>query len=120
MNITEKALRDIVDWVIKNRRGMAFKEYPPNKIANCIKDAIKHDVFVFSHTDRVINGIACGERNDEEQYIFIHDVLTTQPGIVKKFILYCYTKYPSYAIYGMAHGHYRLINNPTDYARKLK
>lgn len=119
-DLNKSALKKLVDWVLANRRGMAFKDYAPNKIANEIRHAIKQDVFVLSLEDGSINGIACGEKNEVEHYIFIHDVLTLRPGLVKKFILYCDTLHPSFPIYGKAHDRLRLIHNPKQFAKRLK
>lgn len=118
--MNEETIKKMTDWILSNRRGDAFKGYPPNKISNLIKHSLEQNVFVVSVEDGKMNGIACGERHEKEHYIFIHDVLTTKPGIVRKFIEYCLSLYPDYPIYGMAHGRYRLIHNPVKFARRIK
>lgn len=118
--ISDEVIKKITDWVLANRRGESFKNFPPNLIANQIKEAIKQDVIVLDLEGEVIMGLALGERNDKEQYVFIHNVLTLKPGVVKRFIEFCTMKYPHYSIYGMVRNRYRLINNPTKFSRRLK
>jgi len=110
----------LVDWIITNRRKNAFKEFPHNKIVAEIQQAIRHDVFVISHKKGVINGVACGEKNEDEKVIIIHDVLTTAPGVVKEFIIHCTKKYPDYMLVGLSHNRLRIIYKPKDFAKRIK
>lgn len=110
----------LTDWIVANRRGNAFQDYSHNKIANEIKRSIEQDVIAVAVKDNQFYGVALGERDDDGQRIIIHDVLTTQPGVVRGFLIYCAGKYPTYSIFGLRHNGYKLIKNPTQLARRIR
>ncbi|HXB11900.1 MAG TPA: hypothetical protein VNZ45_07945, partial [Bacteroidia bacterium] len=81
--MNDDLIKRLVDWILDNRRGRAFKGYPANKIVNEVRAAIKQDVIAISTCNNMFSGVALGERNDDKKVIIIHDVLTTKPGVVK-------------------------------------
>jgi len=117
--MNNELIKKLVDWIVANRYGHSFN-YPHNKIANVLLHAYEQDVFVVSHSNGIIHGVACGEKSIKDHHIFIHDVLTTRKGIVKEFLMFCHSKYPDWPIYGTVRNRYRLISNPVKFARRIK
>lgn len=95
-NIT---IYEVVDWIIYNRSGDAFKDYPINKIVNEINQAIKQNVFRIevNHKEEII-GVVCGEVFEKAKCILIHDVLTTQPEALKKLWQRYLKTFPDYTL----------------------
>ncbi len=114
------SLKELVSWTIKNRSKTAFKDYSHNKIAEEIKASIKCKGFTFKCNNKEeIIGIVCCERYDDHTVI-VHDVIATQPGIIKEFMKVFLTRFPNHKIIGECRNRPRIFNDPTKLERRLK
>lgn len=96
-----KPLKEIVDWIIANRKGKAFKDYSKEKIESEIYESIFFCIFLIAiDEDNNITGVVCGDRDINKKQIFIHDILTTKKGTIELFIKECYSRFPNYTLYG--------------------
>lgn len=102
-----------VDWVIKNRKGYAFKDYDEARIASAILRGIKTGVFHYSLNDEgMLNGIVVGDRIDLKTVI-IHDILTLDKGVVKYFMKVFLRRFGSETrIIGKVGSRDRVFNDP--------
>jgi len=110
--------RELVDWIIANRRGMAFKDYPYAKIDTLVVESAAQDLLCISTENGQINGVVCGTR--VAHGIWIHDILTTKRGVMKKFLQFYVNKFGQIPILGEAHGRLRLFVDPSKVERKMK
>jgi hypothetical protein len=108
----------LVDWIIANRRGMAFKDYPFAKIDTLVQESANEDLLCISYKEGKLNGIVCGTRTAHG--IWIHDILTTERGVMKKFLQFYVGKFGQTPILGEAHGRLRLFIDPAKVERKAK
>lgn len=103
----------LAEWVLYNRRGHAFQGYSKELIVKEILDSAGQEVFRIGLDEQGdITGMVCGNRNDFEKTIFIHDILTIRHGVLKQFMTYCFNKYPEYTVQGITrNGRFREFKN---------
>ena len=96
-NIT---IMEVIDWIMEHREGSdAFKDYPHNKIAAEINNAIKHGCFrLETNSKEEIVGVVCGEKFHQAKCILIHDVLTTHPDALKALWSRYLLTYPDWTL----------------------
>jgi len=112
-------LKELVDWILANRSKAAFRDYSPNKIANLLIHSMQQGVFCFSFDkEEKINGVVCGERTPYN--VMIHDILTTSPGVIKKFMKHYMTLYPYHTILAERKGKLVTYTNPSKLERRLQ
>lgn len=119
MTIMRPTVEDLADWIITNRRGRAFANYTKDTIMEEISEAIYYGVFVYHCEDNKIQGVACGKRYDDDKIIWIHDVLTTRPDIIKLFMERFLLVYPEWTIKGQRNGMTRTFSNPSALTSRL-
>jgi hypothetical protein len=82
-----KSIKEIVEWILKNRKGNAFKNYSELKIVCLIQEGVRDNTFYFvEDKEKHILGVACGIKIADNM-IEAHDVLTVKTGILKQFII---------------------------------
>lgn len=97
------SLNRIVDWIVKNRSGTAFKDYSKQKIEEEIYESIFFCIFRIALDEQGnIVGVVCGNKDINKKTIHIMDILTTKKGIVDLFLQDCNKHYPDYMIIGIA------------------
>ncbi len=116
-NVSHYAL---VNWIIENRKGDAFKSYLWTKIAMEIAHSFRVGVFLISHDDKdEVNGVVCGTKDEKKKEVYIWDILTTDKSVLRTFVDVCKQRYPDFTIKGRAHGRVRLFANPQQLLERL-
>lgn len=93
-------LNSIQEWILKNRRGKSFYGYSPGKILNQLLDCSRNEsMLVIMDNDEIV-GIACG-RWLPDNVLWIDDILTTRPKVVKHMMLTFQQRWPSFSIQGL-------------------
>lgn len=114
-------IQNLVDWIVANRKGDAFKNYPHNKIANEIQNAMSHNVFLMTWDEEgALTGVVCGERCDDGHYIVIHDILLSKHGLLKKFMQHYLSLYKGWKLVAKRNGKLTTYYNPEKLERKMK
>ena len=108
---------ETVEWIIKNRRGRAFRGYSPFKILSCISECVDKETMVCISDPSGIVGVCCGEIRDNTLYI--HDILTIRSGIVKQMLSHFLKRFPGYTLEGMVGDRKRKFTNPQKLFRRL-
>lgn len=112
-------VKEAVDWILKNRKNKAFRYYSPDTIAMEIIHAIKQNVFTYSFDSHgKLNGIVCGEVRPNNE-ICIMDILTTEKGVVKKFMKIFNELHPNSRIIGHVRDRVRVFYDPNKLERRL-
>lgn len=120
--IMDKPLSEIVDWIIKNRKGNAFKDYSKEKIECELYESIFFCIFrlALDHDGNII-GVVCGNRDINKKQIYVHDILSTKEGIVQMFLNDCHKCYPDYQLLGMAKNERpRVFSNAKQLSTKIE
>lgn len=115
------SMEQIIEWIMKNRTGAAFKDYSKEKIEMELYEAMFFCVFraAFDEQGNMI-GVVCGSRDINKKQIFIHDILVTKPDVVKLFIKSCNDSYPDYELHGIKeNGKQRVFKTPMQLLERL-
>lgn len=112
---------DIVEWILQNREGPAFRGYSKEKIICEIVEGMEQRTMAYAVTGKgEIVGVACGTKNDEKKIFCCTDVLTTEKGALKNIMNVFMNLYPSYIIEGTTRcGRKRVFNDPLKLTRRL-
>ena len=105
MNTTHRVtLQEMVLYCIKNRTPMVFTNWTEGQIANTIYECIKEGTMSYSVNEKTgqINGIVLAYRleTDPNNVLVINDILTTERGVVRKFIQFFRDRFPNMSIEG--------------------
>lgn len=114
-------VKQMTDWILEHRKGDAFKDYPPNKIAGAISNATTNPLGVFSYytsDSGDVEGVVIGEKIDRD-IIFIHDILCLNHKALVVFLKKFIEFYPGYKIMGKAHDRIRIFVDPIKLLKKL-
>lgn len=114
-------IEQIVEWIMNNRTGAAFKDYSKEKIILQLWESSFYCVFraAFDEQGNLI-GVVCGTRDINRKQIFIDDILVTKPHVVRLFIESCNEAYPDYEIHGIKeNGKNRVFKNPMQLLERL-
>ena len=96
MNVT---LGQLVEFVLKNRKGRAFYDCSEQHIAFDIWEAAKEGTMLYAvDNDKEICGIVVASKVEEMQMMFIKNILTTQPWAIKRFVEIFQQRYPDYRL----------------------
>ena len=114
-----KTVLDLADWIIKHRRGKAFEGYSIWRILGQLDTCIKNESMLCVTEGANIVGVVCFEKRINT--IYVEDVLTTKPGILKKMLQVMLVKFPNYDLQGIRKGKRQLhITNINKLYRRLK
>lgn len=114
-------VKQITDWILENRKGDAFKDYPPNKIACAIDQTLNSTLGVFSYhvsDEGKLDGVVIGEKIAHD-VIMIHDILCLNHSVLILFLRRFIELYPGYKLCGKAHGRNRVFLDPHKLLKKL-
>lgn len=111
-------VRQLVDWIILNRSGHAFKGYPLNKIVNTIRLAKIDEMFAYYVDSGNITGVCCGQKVNENTYM-VHDILVTKKGVLKDFVAYFLQLHPGCQLIGKVGNRDRQFVDPHKLWRRL-
>lgn len=90
---------DMVDFVMFNRRGNAFKDYTPEQVFTVLEQALRDECLFYCsdvNTGKII-GVACGKKL-EGNVMLVRHILTTQPGILRIFFHMFREKFPFHSL----------------------
>lgn len=87
---TELTVRDIVIYIIKNRRGPAFKGWNWKEITFRVCQAFENDEIALTFDSKGhINGLAIFKLDFEKKILYIAHILINEPG---QFQIMCHQK----------------------------
>lgn len=105
----QATLGDIVRYVLKERKGNAFKDYSEENIASTILRGVKEETTLYSTRN---NGSVCGVivcfKEEKTKTMFVNDILTSEPWVIPNFVMHFVKHFPSYTLSAMRKG--KLIN----------
>lgn len=110
----------VVAWVVKNRRGAAFKDYTRNKIYAEVMESIESEVFRYTFDDKGLTGVVCGVKDDDKKHIYIYDILTTSKGALKALLKTANQSFPNYEIFGKVRSRKRHFKSLDNLIKKVK
>ena len=92
-------LGQLVQYVLKNRRGKAFFNYTEEHVAYEIYEAAKEGTMLYAVDERgEICGIVVASKVEEMQMMFIKDILTTKAWAIKRFVEIFKKGWPDYRL----------------------
>lgn len=99
----------IVKWIVENRRGAAFRDYPIEKITQEIHECIEQNSFLCIMDNNNIVGIVCAKRIGRVMYVY--DVLSSKKGAFKTMVKWFNENYPDHILQGRSRrGKVRYLN----------
>ena len=80
---------DLAEWIIKNRKGEAFKNYDMARLCKEIVECATNDTMLcVEDENKNIVGVYFGEVNHDTKVFFIHDILATSTFVLKEMLKY--------------------------------
>ena len=81
---------DLIQFVLRNRRGKAFKGWTPQQIGWRIERALNNGGLAMAVNDKgAIVGLCCATPDHEKKVLHVDEILTTWPqalsGIIQKY-----------------------------------
>jgi len=102
---------DLVQWIIKNRTGNAFKDFTAYEIASTLQKAAKEQVLgIIQDQYNTICAVVTGFRVDEEKIIYLTHVLGR--GYLKILLNLFVHRYPGWTLQAKRKG--RIITYNTE------
>src|SRR5256885_1069863 len=99
-------IKDLVEFVVKNRRGEAFKDWSEDELAINFRDGIDKNCLTFSLDEKEeIDGVLLAEIFPEYKVLHIENFLTTRRGLMNKFLSKYFEWYPGWELQANRHGH---------------
>ena len=113
---------DLVTWILKNKKGDAFKNYSEEKIVSLIYASFYDRCLAYTQDEITgeFTGVVCGIKTAYNKTVTIHDILTTKPGVVKQMMKKFNSLYPGYSLTGTCRGRARIFNNSDKLERRLQ
>lgn len=114
-------LGTLVKWIQKNKKKRAFFGYSDDLVAQEIVEAMANGVFCYHiNNSGQLVGVVCGVRDDLDKSVFIHDVLTTEKGVLNRFMERFLLLFPCYTIKGQCNKQDRNFDNPVKLKQRLE
>ena len=112
---------DLVEWILKNRKGTAFRGYSEEKIICEVVEGLENETMSYSlDASGQITGVVCGTKDASKKVFYCHDILVTKKGIVKDMMRVFMSLYPDYTIEGInKNGRFRQFKNPEKLTKRL-
>ena len=103
--ITQMTIGKAVEYVLKNKRGYAFKDCTERHIASLIIkcDKLGGVVTLTNENDKMV-GIACFIPYPTTKTIYVHDMVTTSKNALACFMTYFINHYPNWHLEAMRRG----------------
>ena len=92
------SFEELAEWIVKNRRGNAFKDYSLLKIVEELTLCSANDALLYVTDESGIVGVACCYNDKENKLLQGWDVLTIKPNVFRKMIDYARNKYLGYTV----------------------
>jgi len=113
-------LIDVADWIIKNRKGYAFKDYSLNQIMGELKYCAERMSMLCVTEDENVAGVVTGRLDKDKRVYFVFNILATRSKVVKQMMKFFNENYPQYSIKGIKHGNQqRLFTDTIKLEQKL-
>lgn len=101
-------LRELVDFVIANRRGKAFENWTPIQIAEAFIQGIEDRTLLFAMENDTLVGVVHCERFGCVMYV--HNILATKSGVLRQFVQRFKELYPQCRLEAHRHGRRKIYN----------
>lgn len=115
--------QDILDFILANRRGKAFKGFSTMDIMSTIMDAAQLDgLGMIERENGKLSAIAIGfpyVKCSGEKFLHIHSILTTQKGDLQNLLLLFLKRFPGFTITARRKGKFVKYNNTPRLINKL-
>ena len=100
MFLEPSLLFKLVQFILKNRKGLAFKDWTEEDITvNLILRFSKQEAsFSINNETKEINGVVLACANEPSKTLRVVNILTTEPGVMKTFIRRFQSIYPDFTI----------------------
>jgi hypothetical protein len=94
-------LGEIAQWILKNRKGNAFRGYSLNNIMGQLRYCVDHfSMLCVTNEHNDIVGVVCAKINREDKTCFIDDILTTDQEAIKVMLHVFHENFPGYRLEG--------------------
>ena len=92
----------IAEWIIKHRKGNAFKDYTFNKILAQLRYCSDHYsmLCVVDSFDNIL-GVVCCTINKEDKVCFVDDILTIHKDALRSMLQFFHENFPGYKLEGL-------------------
>lgn len=97
-------LGELVEFVLVNRKGNAFKDYSEEVIAASLKRGADNGLMFYTATDGLVDGVILLHHDTANNVIWVHDILTTTHKAFKLIVGLYKTKFNGMKIAGLRHG----------------
>lgn len=95
---------DIVDYVLANRRGKAFVDWSREHITDSVINGMKNNtIFYALNTSNEVVGVVVGIKYASIKVVHVSAILTTQKGVLRKFVSMLNKFYPGWLISACRH-----------------
>ena len=108
--------KDLVDFVMKNRRGNAFKYVEEDDLIAEILNSLKEGVLIFC-TDKeseYINGLGIGRLYKDTKVVFVTDTLCIEPHVLDRILQKFKDQFPGWKLEAKRHGKWKKYGEATD------
>lgn len=105
-------LGQLVKFVLNNRRGKAFTGYSEHCIASGILRAARDGTMLYAISDKTNEpcGVVTAYADRDNKLMYVHDILTTEPWVLKTFVVEFSRRWPGYTIFGLRYGKEKRYN----------
>jgi len=102
---SQLTLGELVQFVLANRTAKAFFAYDESTIASSILRAAQAGTLLYAkRVDGTPCGVVTAYADDKNKLMHIHDILTTEPWVLKSFVKEFRRRWPDYSLAGLRFG----------------
>src|SRR5215475_8790165 len=94
------SIGQLAEWILKNRKGKAFRGYSFEKITNELMECADASSMLCVTDNNDIVGVICCKRDIHKRILYVYDILTIRKGIVKRMLEFAAREYPGFTIEG--------------------
>lgn len=112
---------DLVVYVLKNHKRDGFKDWTVDHLIYKISMGIDSYTTLYSvDKSNNIDGIVVGTKDASKKVIFIDGILTTNIGVLKRFVQMFKRLYPNYSLEASRRGRKVVYNTPRFVSKFIK
>lgn len=112
---------DLVVYVLKNHKRDGFKDWTVDHLIYKISMGIDSYTTLYSvDKSNNIDGIVVGTKDASKKVIFIDGILTTNVGVLKRFVQMFKRLYPNYSLEATRRGKRVIYNTPRFVSKFIK
>jgi len=95
----QPTIQEAIDFILKNRKGNAFKGYSEDTIAQLLSEtADTSTILTASNDNEEIVGVVCAIPYPRFKKLYIHDILTTEKWVLPEFVSYFLTNFSGWSL----------------------